>query len=245
MNFSASNSSNRHALGSKKKKNKKKKQKTKTKTMISSSIAILCGLLLSIVNAQMPVGQCNTDGDTESCCLNGIPGAQLCANVTWVPAQQAIKTVISLGQLQLLGYTFTPNNTKACGGMPAQAQVCAQMQNFTVTSSGCCGCLFIDLTIASIINIQETVGCFAFGTLQSCPGVQCQNFGTCSSCTTQPQCGYCADSTGQNGACDVGTQKGPVTTTCAAPNNWIFHHNQCPATSNIVRKRGLTITQLK
>jgi hypothetical protein len=215
------------------KKKKKKKKRTPAHNLFlverMFSLVIVSAAIVALASAQMPVGECNTDGDTESCCLSGIPGAQLCANITWAPQQQAIKAVISLGQLQLLGYTFTANNTKACGGNPAQAQVCAQIQNFTVAAKGCCGCLYIDLSIASIINIQDTVGCFAFGTLQSCPGVQCGAFGTCSSCTVQPQCGYCSDPSGQNGACDVGTQSGPVSGMCAAPNNkWIFHHNQCP-----------------
>jgi len=102
------------------------------------------------------------------------------------------------------------------------------MNNFTVTASGCCGCLFVDLTIGQVFNLQDTLACFAFGTLQSCPGVACNSFQTCSSCTAQPQCGYCADPSGQNSQCDVGTQNGPLApATCAAPNVWEFHHSQC------------------
>jgi hypothetical protein len=182
----------------------------------------------AFVMAQPPAGSCNTDVSTgvESCCLQGIPGASLCANVSWVPAQQAIKATISIGALQLLAYTFDANNTKACAGNPSQAAVCAQINNFTVTNQGCCGCMFVDVTIAQVFNLQDTIACFAFGTLQSCPNVACSNFQTCSSCTAQPQCGFCDSPTGA-GSCDVGTQAGPQSGTCAAPSQWDYHYSQC------------------
>jgi hypothetical protein len=119
-----------------------------------STITILAAFAIAAVVAQPSPAECNVDpvSGTESCCLPGLPGASLCANVTWVPTQQAIKTSISIGALQLLVYQFDANNTKACAGNPAQASVCAQINNFTVTAQGCCGCHYVDATIASIFN---------------------------------------------------------------------------------------------
>jgi hypothetical protein len=193
-------------------------------------VVVVCAIFASGVIAQGPPPQCNVDpaSDTESCCLAGLPNAQLCANVTFVPSQQAIKTTVYLGALQLLAYAFDANNTKQCAGNPAQASVCAQVNNFTVTSTGTCGCLYLDVTIAQVFNIATTITCFAFGTITSCPGIACNSFATCNSCNINPQCGFCSSGNGQ-GQCEVGTQAGPTAPgTCAAPNQWDYHLFQCP-----------------
>jgi hypothetical protein len=197
--------------------------------MLSAITVLLAAFAIAAVVAQPSPAECNVDpvSGTESCCLPGLPGASLCANVTWVPTQQAIKTSISIGALQLLAYQFDANNTKACAGNPAQASVCAQINNFTVTAQGCCGCLYVDATIASIFNLASTLTCFAFGQISTCPGVACNNFSTCNSCDLNPQCGYCATANGQPGQCLPGTQKGPTSGSCAAPNSWDFHVSQC------------------
>jgi hypothetical protein len=95
--------------------------------MLSAITVVLAAFAIAAVVAQPSPAECNVDpvSGTESCCLPGLPGASLCANVTWVPTQQAIKTSISIGALQLLAYQFDANNTKACAGNPAQAAAAA------------------------------------------------------------------------------------------------------------------------
>eukprot|EP01108_Squamamoeba_japonica_P002547 TRINITY_DN2228_c0_g1_i1.p1 TRINITY_DN2228_c0_g1~~TRINITY_DN2228_c0_g1_i1.p1 ORF type:complete len:216 (-),score=44.71 TRINITY_DN2228_c0_g1_i1:29-631(-) len=164
--------------------------------------------------------ECNTKGNTESCCTDVI-GSSLCANVTWVPAKKAIDVSTSFGALHLLEYEFSKNNTHFCAGQDT-VKACVSVANFTVSATGCCGCLHIDLSLGPL-HLTETTGCFAFGT-PHCAIAQCDAFNSCDSCDSLPNCGYCAASQ----SCMSGTQAGPQSGTCAA-DKWLFHKAQCNA----------------
>mmetsp|Transcript_4058 Transcript_4058/g.6595 ORF Transcript_4058/g.6595 Transcript_4058/m.6595 type:complete len:185 (+) Transcript_4058:11-565(+) len=180
-------------------------------------------LFLTFVGLSLASSECNTNGDTTACCTEVI-GSGLCANITWIPAKKAIDVKTSFGPLQLLAYEFTPGHTSACGGK-GTVSACIDIKNYTVTSTGCCGCVDAKLK-AGPITLDERIACFAFGTGTNCPDTSCSQLSDCANCNARLNCGWCMDSN-MSGKCMEGTQTGPAGGSCPTGNKWIGHKNQC------------------
>ena len=61
------------------------------------------------------------------------------------------------------------------------------ISNESISSQGACGCLSVDLI--GLSDVPFEIGCFALG--HKCFATNCQDYHTCTSCTTLSGCGFC------------------------------------------------------